>query len=154
MKIVVLGGGGKMGCIAVQDLALNARVDQVVIADVQEQSARQVAAYLDSPKITVCQVDLKDRVALVALLRDADACVNATVYYTNLAVMEACLEAHTHYTDMGGLFHTTREQLKLHDRFAAAGISAVLGMGTAPGIPNIHSRYAAARLDTSENIPI
>jgi saccharopine dehydrogenase-like NADP-dependent oxidoreductase len=52
------------------------------------------------------------------------------------------------------LFHTTREQLKLHDRFAAAGISAVLGMGSAPGIPNIQARYAADRLDSIESIRI
>ncbi|HLA42662.1 MAG TPA: saccharopine dehydrogenase C-terminal domain-containing protein, partial [Aggregatilineales bacterium] len=65
-----------------------------------------------------------------------------------------CLQARTHYTDLGGLFHTTREQLKLHERFAAAGISAVSGMGSAPGIPNLQSRYAADRLDTIEYIHI
>jgi saccharopine dehydrogenase-like NADP-dependent oxidoreductase len=68
--------------------------------------------------------------------------------------MEACLEARTHYTDMGGLFHTTRKQLELHERFAAAGVSAVLGMGSAPGIPNIQARYAADRLDTIDYIRI
>jgi saccharopine dehydrogenase-like NADP-dependent oxidoreductase len=55
---------------------------------------------------------------------------------------------------MGGLFHTTRKQLLLHDRFAAAGLSAVLGMGSAPGIPNVQARYAADRLDTIESIKI
>jgi len=55
---------------------------------------------------------------------------------------------------MGGLFHGTREQLKLHDRFAAAGVSAVLCMGSAPGVPNIQTRYAADRLDTIESIKI
>jgi lysine 6-dehydrogenase len=154
MKIVVLGGGGKMGCIAVQDLVLNAAVDQVVIADFNIASAKEVASYLNSSKVSIQQVDLHDHAALVAALSDADTCVNATVYYTNLQVMVACLEARTHYTDMGGLFHTTLKQLELHDRFAEAGISAVLGMGSAPGIPNIHSRYAADRLDTIEYIHI
>ena len=55
---------------------------------------------------------------------------------------------------MGGLFFTTRKQLELNDRFAAAGLSAVLGMGSAPGIPNIQARYAADRLDTIESIKI
>ncbi len=154
MKIVVLGGAGKMGCIATQDLALDVRVNQVVIADRDVDAARIVADYLGSPKVQITRVDLNDRAALVGLLRDADACLNATVYYTNLPVMEACIEAKTHYTDMGGLFHTTRKQLKLSERFAEAGISAVLGMGSAPGVPNLQARYAADRLDTIQYIRI
>jgi lysine 6-dehydrogenase len=58
------------------------------------------------------------------------------------------------YTDMGGLFHTTRKQLELNESFAEAGVSAVLGMGSAPGVPNIQARYAADRLDTVESIRI
>lgn len=154
MKIIVLGGAGKMGSIAVQDLVQNGQVDEIVLADVNTQAAQEVAHYLNSPKVRIQHVDLGDRPALVNVLRNAAACVNATVYYTNLKVMEACLEAKTHYTDLGGLFHTTRKQLELHDRFAQAGISAVLGMGSAPGIPNIQSRYAADRLDTIEYIHI
>jgi len=154
MKIVVLGGAGKMGCIAAQDLALDARVDQVVIADRDMDAARTVADYLGSAQVQLARVDLNDRAALVSLLRDADTCLNATVYYTNLPVMEACIEAKTHYTDMGGLFHTTRKQLELSERFAEAGISAVLGMGSAPGVPNLQARYAADRLDTVEYIRI
>ena len=154
MKILVLGGAGKMGSVAVQDLVLNASVTEVIIADMNVQAASEIAQYLNSPKIRIERVDLSDHHALVNVLRQADACVNATVYYTNLKVMEACLEAKTHYTDLGGLFHTTRKQLELHQRFEEAGISAVLGMGTAPGLPNIQSRYAADRLDTIEYIHI
>jgi len=154
MKIVVLGGAGKMGALAVEDLVVNPRVDEVVLADRDMVGAAAIAEYLDSPKLSVAEADLNDHNALVALLEPADACVNATVYYTNLKVMQACLEAGTPYTDMGGLFHGTLKQLELSDRFAEAGISAVLGMGSAPGAPNILARYAADRLDTIDAIKI
>ncbi|MEJ2751371.1 MAG: saccharopine dehydrogenase NADP-binding domain-containing protein [Chloroflexota bacterium] len=154
MKIVVLGGAGTMGVLAVEDLVINERVDEVVLADRDIEMSGAVASHLDTPKLSIREVDLNDHEALVELLRDADACVNATVYYTNLKVMNACLEALTHYVDMGGLFHGTREQLKLHDQFKEAGISAVLGMGSAPGAPNILARYAADRLDSIEYIRI
>jgi saccharopine dehydrogenase-like NADP-dependent oxidoreductase len=154
MKITVLGGAGKMGCISVQDLANDDRVDEVVIADVDVKQAQIVADYLKSPKVKVQKVDIKDEENFEEALKGSDVCLNATVYYTNLPVMEACLKAGAHYTDMGGLFHTTWKQLKLHDRFAEAGLSAVLGMGSAPGIPNIQSRYAADRLDTIESVKI
>jgi len=154
MRIFVLGGAGKMGCISVQVLVNDDRVDEVVIADINLEQAQIVADYLDSPKIKIKKVDINDEENFVKALDGADACLNATVYYTNLAVMEACLKAGVPYTDMGGLFYGTREQLKLHDRFAAAGVSAVLCMGSAPGVPNIQARYAADRLDTIESIKI
>ena len=154
MKITVLGGAGKMGCISVQDLANDDRVDEVVIADIDLEQAQIVADYINSPKIKIQKVDINDEETFVKALEGSDVCLNATVYYTNLHVMEACLKAGTHYTDMGGLFHTTWKQLELSDRFAAAGLSAVLGMGSAPGIPNIQSRYAADRLDTIKSVKI
>jgi len=154
MKIIVLGGAGKMACIAVQDLAGDRRADEVVIADYNLAQARVVAETIDNPKVSIQQVDINDHDTLVGVLKGADACLNGTVYYFNLPVMEACLEAGVHYTDMGGLFHTTRKQLELHERFAEAGVSAVLGMGSAPGVPNIQTRYAADRLDTIEYIRI
>lgn len=154
MKIVVLGGAGKMGCISVQALAQDERVKEVVIADLNLENANIVADFIKSPKIKVQAVDLADSDSLAEVLEGAAVCLNATVYYTNLAVMEACLKAKVHYTDMGGLFHTTRKQLELSERFKEAGISAILGMGSAPGMPNIHSRFAADRLDTVEYVRI
>jgi len=154
MRIVVLGGAGKMGCIAVQTLAGDGRVKEVVLADTNMEQAGIVADYINSPKIEIMQVDVHDDKGFHKVLDGADACLNATVYYTNLLVMETCLKAGVPYTDMGGLFHITRKQLELHDRFVKAGVSAVLCMGSAPGIPNLQARYAADRLDTIESIRI
>lgn len=154
MKITVIGGAGKMACISVQDLARDERVDEVLIADINLEQAKEVAEYIDNPKIQITKVDVNDKQNLVEVLKGSDACLNGTVYNTNLPIMEACLEAGVHYTDMGGLFFTTRKQLELNDRFVEAGISAVLGMGSAPGVPNVHARYAADRLDTVDSIKI
>ena len=44
-------------------------------------------------------------------------------------------------------------QLKLDDAFRSA-VSAVLGIGTAPGITNIQARYAAEQMDMVESIKI
>jgi len=154
MRIVVLGGAGKMGCIAVQILASDDRVKEVVLADLNLDQAKIVAEYIKSPKIEIQKVDVNDQEGFLKVLDGASACLNATVYYTNLLVMETCLKAGVPYTDLGGLFHITRKQLELHDRFEEAGVSAVLCMGSAPGIPNLQARYAADRLDTIESIRI
>jgi len=156
MKIVVLGGAGLMGRIAVKDLAASDGVDQVVIADRDTNLAHKVVDLIPvgRSKISVVHTDVTDHERLVATLRGADAVLNAVHYYFNLNVMRACLESETHYTDLGGLFHNTRKQLALHDEFAEAGLTAVLGTGSAPGVPNVQSRYAADRLDTIEHIRI
>lgn len=154
MRITVLGGAGKMGCITVQDLVKDDRVDEVIIADVNLAQAKAVSDYLQSVKIRIQQVDIMDHASLVEALRGSDACVNATIRHTNLPVMRACLEAGSHYNDMGGLFFVTRKQLELHERFVEAELSAVLGMGSAPGVPNIQARYAADHLDKIESIKI
>jgi lysine 6-dehydrogenase len=156
MKIVVLGGAGLMGRIAVKDLAASDGVDQVVIADRDTDLAHKVVDLIPvgRSKISVVHTDVTDHERLVATLRGADAVLNAVHYYFNLNVMRACLESGTHYTDLGGLFYNTRKQLALHDEFAEAGLTAVLCMGSAPGVPNVQSRYAADRLDTIEHIRI
>lgn len=98
-----------MGSLVVEDLVVNPRVEEVVLADQDLGAAGSVADYLDSAKLMTAGIDLADHERLVGLLEPGDACVNATVYYTNLEVMEACLAAGTHYTDLGGLFHGTRK---------------------------------------------
>jgi saccharopine dehydrogenase-like NADP-dependent oxidoreductase len=55
---------------------------------------------------------------------------------------------------LGGLFHVTRQQLQLQDQYQSSGVSAILGIGTAPGITNVQARYAADRLDSVESIKI
>jgi len=60
MRIFVLGGAGKMGCISVQSLVLDDRVDEVIIGDINTEQAQIVADYLDSPKISIQKTDIND----------------------------------------------------------------------------------------------
>jgi saccharopine dehydrogenase-like NADP-dependent oxidoreductase len=154
MRIVVVGGAGLMGRIALRDLVDGRRVEEIVIADLNRQAGEQLIAMIGSDKLRVAPVDATDERALAELLRGADACLNASVYYFNLPIMRACLAARTHYLDLGGLFHTTRKQLELHESFKAAGITAVLGMGSAPGVTNLQARLACDRLERVEYIRI
>jgi saccharopine dehydrogenase-like NADP-dependent oxidoreductase len=154
VRIVVVGGAGLMGRIALRDLAEAPRVEEVVIADLNVQQGLALVEEIGNPKLRVVSVDVTDQVALTMALRGAGACLNASVYYFNLPIMHACLAARTHYLDLGGLFHTTRKQLELDGAFQEAGITAVLGMGSAPGVTNLQARAACDRLETVEYIRI
>lgn len=145
MDAVVLGGGGLTGRCAVWDLAESGVFDQIRVADLDRGLAEEAARKAPGrAKVTAHRVDVRDQSALVDLLSGARVCVNAVQYTFNLDVMEGCLAAGVEYLDFGGLFHTTRKQLALHDRFRAANLLAVPGMGQVPGVSNI---LAAAATD-------
>jgi hypothetical protein len=100
-------------------------------------------------------VDATDRASLCRALNDATVCVNCLDYRLNIDVMQSALEEGAHYVDLGGLFHVTLEQLQLDEHFRNAGLTAVLGMGSAPGKTNLLARASAARLgDEPETMEI
>jgi saccharopine dehydrogenase-like NADP-dependent oxidoreductase len=92
------------------------------------------------------QVDASDARSVATAIGGAAVCVNCAAYRLNLPVMRGCLEAGVHYVDLGGLFHVTREQLELDDDFRRAGLTAILGLGSAPGKTNLLAAAAARRL--------
>ena len=154
MHIIVLGGAGAMGRIAVRTLIEYEDVDQVTIADYNEERAREVAATLGSSKIQVKRIDVNDSERLSQLLQGSDVVLNAVEYIYNLPVLEACIQEKVHYADLGGLFHITR---KLMDRSAAAeaaGITAIVGMGGTPGITNLLARAAVDKLERVDSIRV
>jgi len=109
---------------------------------------------LPSARAEFIQTDITSQESMVKALTGADAVINSTPYQFNLDVMEAALTAGCHYLDLGGLFHMTRRQLELHERFKAAGLLAVLGMGAAPGMTNVMAAHAASEMEEIEEIII
>jgi saccharopine dehydrogenase-like NADP-dependent oxidoreductase len=153
MKIVVLGAAGLMGRVIARTLA--ERLDsEVVVADYNLDGAEQVVDWIGRPGVQAQAVDVTDEAALVRLIEGAGAVANAVTYYHNLRVMNACLKAGVPYADLGGLFHGTRKQLELSDAFAKAGVTAVVCIGSAPGITNMQARLAADHLERVESVRI
>ena len=91
-------------------------------------------------------VDARNAESLSRALGGAAVVVNCADYRLNLDVMRACLASSTHYVDLGGLFHVTQRQLELDGAFRGAGLTAILGMGSAPGKTNLLASAAARRL--------
>jgi lysine 6-dehydrogenase len=153
-KIVVLGGAGAMGQIIVRDLAEAAEVDSVVIADFNLELAEKLKSELGGVKVSAVFADLTKRDQLVTLLKGATVVINSTPYLFNVDVMEAAAEAGCNYMDLGGLFHVTKKQLELHEKFKQLNLLAVLGMGAAPGMTNVMAAEGAEELDRVDSIDI
>jgi lysine 6-dehydrogenase len=146
---IALLGAGIVGRVIARDLAAWDRPDQVVVGDLDGERAAAVAA---EHGFESAAVDVRDPASLDAYLSGAGAVINSAQYEVNLDVMEGALRAGSHYVDLGGLFHTTRRQMLLDDRFREAGLTAVLGLGSCPGIANVHAGDLGERLDTVRSV--
>ena len=142
-----------MGRVTVADAARGEGVEEVRILDLDRDAAAALAASVGGPARDA-PIDGADHGALVAALRDADAVVNATTHRLNVPVMRACLEVGAHYTDLGGLYWWALDQLELEADFRAAGLTAAISLGAAPGITNMLAAAACERLETVESIEV
>ncbi len=149
MRIAVIGAGA-MGRWSVKALGVSPDVDELIVGDISEEQATAVAASHGEGKATPRRVDASDKESVKAAVVGCDALINATQHFWNLTVMGAAAEAGVNYTDMGGLFHVTKQQLELDDTFKRAGVTAVIAMGGAPGVTNVLAAHGARGLDTIE----
>lgn len=156
MKIALLGGAGIIGRVVARDLALTTDIEQIIVADLNQAGAQETVANAagGDARFVAAGIDVTDRLALVKLLGQVDCVINSVQYYFNLDVMNACLDAGCHYVDLGGLFHTTRKQLELDAPFKAKGLTAILGLGSCPGIANVQPALVADRFKTMRAIKI
>ncbi len=154
MKVAVTGGAGRQSVAAIYDLIESQDVEGVLLIDINNEALEMRKKQFNSNKVETKVIDLTDTPKLAAALMDCDVVINGSSHVFNMAVMDACLESKTNYTDMGGLFHWAVEQLKRDDDFKKAGITGIVGSGSAPGIVNVLAKYAVDRLDTVETVLI
>ncbi len=160
MRITLLGAGGLMGRATARDLLEADPTLELVLADIDTAAAQRVADRLrdavtgTADRLSVVRVDAADPASVEPVIRGSGAVINSAQYYFNVPVMQAALAARVPYVDLGGLFHVTRQQLPLAPAFEAAGVTAVIGMGSTPGVTNVQARHAAGLLDRVDAIHI
>lgn len=151
--LLILGAAGTIGRVIASDWIQSSARHNVILAD-RDQAGLEALAKRLGPRSRVQPVDLRNPKQLVETLKQGFLVINSTSHHFNLPVMEASLQAGCHYLDLGGLFHFTRRQLKLHHRFAEAGLTAILGMGCAPGLTNLMARELTSDWEKVESLDI
>lgn len=151
----VLGGAGAMGRITARDLAETAGPDaRILIADYHLEKAQELAASLKHPHVEAAHIDIRRPEQAEAALKGVTVILNSLPYSFNLDVMVLALRLGAHYTDLGGLFHMTRQQRELDHRFQEAGLTALLGIGAAPGITNLLAQMAVAEMESVAEVHV
>jgi|CXWL01.1.fsa_nt_gi saccharopine dehydrogenase (NAD+, L-lysine-forming) len=145
MRVVVLGAAGAMAQVVIRDLLTFVPDVEITAADARPLERRGPLA---DPRVRSASCDVRNVDATAALLRGHGAVLNCVTYYFNLDVMRAALAAGVPYTDLGGLYHGSLRQFAMDGEFAAAGVPAVLGMGSTPGITNVMAGALARQMDS------
>ncbi len=148
MRIVAVGGCGDMGRYAVATALRYPFINQIIIADRDEERATAFAAAC-GPKASAVSLDAEDEDALRHLLRGADVVLNTAgpFYRFGIKVLRAAIEAGCHYLDINDDWEPTLEMLEMDERARRAGVIAVVGMGASPGISNLLAAKAMRQLD-------
>lgn len=155
MRVLILGAAGNVALATERDLLEidGVEVTELILADLNFENVRRRALELGSEKVRAAEVDIHDRKSLVKLADTADVIINeAHAGPLQLLAMEAALEARTHYIDLGTFPEILHGQLKLNSEFEKAGLTAILGLGSGPGINNIIARVLADKLDRADSI--
>jgi lysine 6-dehydrogenase len=154
MKILVIGAG-RMGHGAVFDLAHNSpEVEAVTVADVDFAKAEQVAKFVDSPKISVVEIDVSANEKTVSVMRGHDAAISCVNYWYNLELSKAAIGTRTNFCDLGGNNYIVDEQLVLDAEAKNAGINIIPDCGLAPGMVSVLAMHGTNRFEETEEIHI
>ena len=154
MKVLVIGGCGRVGKGAVVDFVNSPDVSDVVIGDINAEEAAKYIEAVGSNKLKYEHINLNDYDSLVSKIKRYDVVANAALYSSVVDVTKAAIEAKRHCSDAGGFYYHSLKQMELHEAAKNAGITVVMGLGTSPGITNVCVRYGADKLDEVDEIHI
>ncbi len=164
MKKVIIVGAGAQGNVIAGILARAEEVSKIMLVDLDVERAAEVAEYLNSDKIQVDKADASDKDQLVGLFKkdNYDLVVNATLMTFNRQIIEASLEAGSHYIDMAsdeflpekdGKQYLT-EQFEYAEEFEKKGLMANILAGGDSGLVNVMAKEAVDELDEIDYIGI
>lgn len=153
MRMLVLGAG-LQGSACAYDLLQNPDVSQVRLADLRLEHLPEFLKPLSGPRLIPTTLDVRDREAVLAVMRESDAVMSAIPYYFNLQLAECAVEAGVHFCDLGGNTEIVFQQKALADQARTKGVTIVPDCGVAPGMVNILAEHGIRQMDTVESVKI
>ena len=148
MKILAIGGCGSMGRYAMRAVQNFSSVEQIIIADINKESADFFAASLNQ-KVSSIQLDINDAGALKQAMEDINIVVNTCGPYFKFAtpILKAAISSGCNYIDICDDWEPTIDMMKLDAKAKSAGVSATIGLGASPGLTNLMALIAIRELD-------
>ena len=153
MRMLVLGAG-LQGSACAYDLLQNPDVREVRLADLNIAHVAEFLAPYSGKRLIPTHLDVRDREAVLAVMRESQAVMSAIPYYFNLDLARLAVEAGTHFCDLGGNTEIVFQQRQLDAKAREKNVTIVPDCGLAPGMVNILAQYGIEQLDRVESVRI
>lgn len=142
MRVIVLGGAGDMGSMAVRDLAQTPGVGEVTVADMNTQAAEALRQRLEGApaKVTPRALNAMHYEELVQAIEGHDAVASALgpFYKFESLLLRAAIDARVPYASLCDDWSACERALDQLDAPAReAGVTAITGLGASPGMTNL-----------------
>ncbi len=146
-RITVLGGCGAVGSEAVRKLTDLPDFDEIIIADINTETAMKLAGELGNT-CTACEVDALNSESISQVIDGSDVVLNCVgpFYRYGPPILKAVIDSGINYVDICDDVEPTLELLNMHATAKKAKLSALIGMGSSPGVTNILAKFAAEQL--------
>ncbi len=149
-RVVIVGGYGQVG----RRLAAALQGSRtVVIAGRRAEAAERAAAAL-GVLAAPAAVDARTGDGLAAAARPGDVVANSAGDHRDARLLRCSIELGCHYTDLTADPLSIAAMLDLDAEATAAGISALPGIGLAPGATNVLARVALELLPEADRIDV
>ncbi|HOO37644.1 MAG TPA: saccharopine dehydrogenase NADP-binding domain-containing protein [Deltaproteobacteria bacterium] len=156
-KVVVLGGCGAVGSVAVKTLASQDMFTSVVIGDMNMDRAQAIIADLGQDKVSAIRLNADDPESIRGAIAGADVVLNCVgpFYKTVKTILKEVIESGINYVDICDDVDVTLEILAMDADAKRSGVSALIGMGSSPGATNLLAKLAHdSLLDETDSIDI
>ncbi len=153
MRMLVLGAG-LQGSACAYDLLQNPDVREVRLADLHTEHLAPFLAPYSGKRLIFTPLDVRDKEAVLALMRQSDAAMSAIPYYLNYDLAALAVDAGVHFADLGGNTEIVFKQKTLDPQAKKKNITIIPDCGLAPGMVNILAEHAINQLDTVESVRI
>jgi len=154
MNILALGGSGDMGRMAVALLLESPNATSITVADKNYDRAKFLVDSIGSDKLKAIEIDVTQKSELVELISSHDLVMNTVGPFYKFAIMilDAAIEARKPYVDICDDWKPTLDLLDMNDKAKKAGITAIVGMGSSPGVTNLMAMIACSKLDKVDDL--
>ncbi|MBC7341170.1 MAG: saccharopine dehydrogenase NADP-binding domain-containing protein [Clostridia bacterium] len=159
MRIVCLGGAGEMGSRAVKDLAAQADVEKLTIADINLFKAKSLAEEINAEvgnKVEVVHIDVNVPETLERALEGHDIATSTVgpFYKFGQKIAKGVIGKGLHLVDICDDYDAVQQILTLDEEAQANQQTILTGMGWTPGLSNMLALKAVRELDRAEHIHI
>ena len=111
MKVLVIGASGQIGAGTVKDLVDHYDAE-VIAADLSLERVKKLAQKVGKENVRPIKLDATDPAAVRAAGKGVDVIHNSAWYELNIKIMPVAIDMGVHYSDLGGFYDYTLEQLK------------------------------------------